>query len=229
MKTNVILKSSDRDLFGIKVRQNTKGEMLSITDLQKSYDKARWMYGWSDRRINDIISGKDFRERLYHLLKERDMVKTDISAFIEMYKKEGAVKTMKGLGVWKTTGRHENRSVMCDPYIWVLVAMEMNPMLYAKVVIWLTDTLVFDRIEAGDEFKPMNAAIKSIIPKPDYATYARLINEKVFGHHQRGMRDLASSAELRKVAEIEKFVTNGIEMGMIKNKEQLIYVLKNHK
>lgn len=229
MVTNVVMKSSDRNLFGVTIRQNTKDQMLSVSDLQKSYEKARWMHGWKDRRIERILSTDDFRERLFHLLKERDLIKTPFSAFIEMVEREGVTKVMKGLKVWKTTGRGNNRMVVCDPYIWVLIAMEMNPMIYAKVVIWLTDTLIFDRIEAGDEFRPMNAAIKSIIDRPDYSKYARMINKKVFGHHQRGMRDLASANELRKIADVEKFVKNTIDMGMVKNDSHLTHIIENYK
>jgi hypothetical protein len=225
MKNNVILKSVDRELFGITIRQNTKDSMLSISDLQKAYEKARFMHGWKERRIERILSTDDFKERAFHLLNERGLLKTPHSVFTEMIEKEGFVKVLKGLGVWKTTGKGENRMVVADPYIWVLVAMEMNPLLYAKVVIWLTDTLIFDRIEAGDEFKPMNSAIKSIIESPKYSEYAILINKSVFGQHQRGIRNLASAKELREIAYKEKFVTDCIESGMIQNEEMLTKVL----
>jgi len=229
MKTNVVLRSTDRELFGITIRQNTKDQMLSISDLQKAYEKARFMHGWSDRRVNDIISTDDFKERLYHLLNERGLVKAEISVFMEMLKNEGITKSLKGLGVWKTTGRGENRMVVADPYIWVLVAMEMNPLLYAKVVIWLTDTLVFDRIEAGTEYQPMNAAIKGVIKKPDYSKYAKAINENVFKTHQRGIRNLASAKELKLITQIEKFVINCINMGVIKNEKHLMNAIINYK
>lgn len=226
MKSNVTLRSTDRDLFGITIRQNTKDSMLSISDLQKAYDKARFMYGWSDRRINDIIGSNDFKERAFYILKERGFVKADISVFMKMLENEGITKSLKGLGVWKTTGKGDNRQVVADPYIWVLIALEMNPMLYAKVVIWLTDTLVFDRMEAGSEYVPMNSAIKEIVPNPNYPEYARLINKKVFGSHMRGMRDLASSQQLKQIADIEKNVTMLIDNGFVKDEEALIKFIK---
>lgn len=228
MKTNVTLKSSDRELFGITIRQNTKNQMLSVSDLQKSYEKARFIHGWGERSYHTVIQSKDFQKRLYHILKERDLIDLGIPKFDEMVEKEGLMKVMKGLGVWKTTGRGETRMTVADPYIWILLAMEMNPMIYAKVIVWLTDTLVFDRIEAGTEFMPMNAAIKTVIGNPDYPEIARSINKKVFGEHIRGVRNLASSKELRKISEIEKFIINAISMGIIKTNEQLMYVINNH-
>jgi len=229
MKSNITLKSTDRNIFGITVRQNTKEQFLSVTDLQRAYEKARWQHGWSDKRVNDILVLDSTKERVYHLLKERDMIKADFPVFMEMVEKDGLTKVMKGLGVYKTTGRGTDKSVMADQYIWMLIAMELNPMLYAKVVIWLTDSLIFDRIDAGTEYLPMNTAIKSLVGKPDYASYAKEINIRVFGHHQTGMRNIASSKELRKIADIEKFIINAIEQKWLKNHEMIINAIKNYK
>ena len=118
---------------------------------------------------------------------------------------------------------------MADPYVWVLLAMELNPMLYAKVIIWLTDTLIFNRIEAGSEYLPMNAAIKKCIGNPDYTKFAKAINVAVFGKHMTGMRNLASAKELRKITEIEKFVINAIERGWLKKEEQILEAIKTYK
>lgn len=227
MKNNRVLKSTDRDLFGVTIMQNTKDSFLSVGDLQKAYEVARWQHGWSDRRINDILQYKPIQERIYYILKERDIIKTGVPAFMEMIEKEGVVKVLKGLGVYKTTGARHTKQTFCDPYVWVLLALELNPMIYAKVIVWLTDTLIFDRIEAGTEYMPMNAKIKSIVDKPNYPQYARLINEKVFGKHISGMRDLASASELRKIADTEKMVIKAIDMEWIKDEKGLIEFLKS--
>ena len=228
MKTNVTLKSSDRELFGVTIRQNTKNQMLSVGDLHKAYEKARFMHGWSDRPVQSIMRTTEFQERCFYILQERGSVNMQICTFTDMLKKEGITKVLKGLGVWKTTGKADNRLTLADPYIWVLLAMEMNPMIYAKVVVWLTDSLIFDRLEAGTEYMPMNSAIKGILKNPNYPKYAQEINIKVFGEHIRGVRNLASAKELRKISDIEKFVTNAITIGMIKTEVQLIYVIKNY-
>lgn len=229
MKSSVVLQSTDRTIFDVTVKQQTKDKFMSITDLQTAYEKARWVHGWNDRRVNDILQNTFVQERVYYLLAERGFIKTTFPAFMETVKNEGVVKFMKSLGVWKTTGRGAERSVYCDPYVWVLLAMELNPMLYAKVVFWLTDSLIFDRIEAGNEYRPMNSAINMIVPNPDYSKYAKMINKKVFGHHQSGMRNLASASELRKIADIEKFITQGIEMGMITHEAGILKALEMYR
>lgn len=227
METNVVMNSKDRELFGVIIKQETKTGFLSVSELQKAYEVARWQYGWSDRKIADIMQTQEFKERVYYLLKNQDVIKTDFMGFIELVDKEGVTKVLKGLGAYKTTGARHTKTTFANPYIWILLAMELNPMIYATVVTWLTDSLIFDRIEAGDEFKPMNLAIKSIIPNPDYRKYSIAINEKVFGKHLTGMRNLASSQELKKITKIEQFISQGINMGMIKNDQQIEYSIKN--
>lgn len=230
MKTNVVIHSSDRNLFGTIIRQNTKdGQSFSVSDLQKAYNHARFQHGWSLKRIDNVMTTKDFQERCYHILNERGVIKTTIHGFMEMIEKEGVVKVLKGLKVWKTGGRGENKSTFCDPYIWVLLAMELNPLIYAKVVIWLTDSLIFNRVLAGSDFAPMNRAIASIVSEPDYPRYAREINLKVFGRHERGIRDTATQDELRLISDVEKFIIQSIEMGMIANETQLIKVIELYK
>jgi hypothetical protein len=222
MKSNIVLSSSDRELFGVTIRQNTKEQFLSVTDLQKAYEKARWQYCWSQQNISMMLNYEKTQERIYYLLLENNSIKVSLLSFMEMVKKEGMTKVLKGLGIYKTTGRGSEKQVMCDPYIWTLLAMELNPMIYAKVVVWLTDSLIFQRIEAGTEYMPMNSAIKSIVAEPNYPKYARAINEKVFGQHQTGMRNLASAKELRKISDIEKFIIQSIEIGFLRSESDVI-------
>ena len=222
MKTNVVLSSADRELFGIAIRQNTKDSFLSISDLQGAYEIARWQYGWSDRKVSDIMQTSEFKDRVFYILESQGFIKTNIVGFMDMVNKEGIAKVLKGLNVYKTTGARSTKQTFANPYIWILLAMELNPMIYAKVIIWLTDTLIFDRIDAGSEYMPMNAKIKEIIEFPNYSEYAKAINKKVFGQHQTGMRNLASAKELRKIADIEKQVIVAIEMGWIDTEKKLL-------
>jgi hypothetical protein len=228
MKTNVTLNSADRELFGISIRQNTKDSFLSISDLQSAYETARWQYGWSDRKIADIMQTNEFKERVFYVLENQGVIKTNIMGFMEMVENEGIARVLKGLGVYKTTGARATKQTFANPYIWILLALELNPMIYAKVIIWITDSLIFDRIEAGTEFLPMNSAIKKIVISPDYPKFAKAINNKVFGKHISGMRNLASAKELRKIADIEKFVTQSIEMGFLRNEGDVLLAIEKH-
>ncbi len=227
METNIILKSKDRELFGIVIKQETKTGFLSVSELQKAYEAARWQYGWSEKKISDVLNWTATKERLFYVLVNKGVIKTSLNVFMEMVEKEGITKVLKGLGVYKTTGARSSKTVMCDPYVWVSIALELNPMIYGQVICFITDSLIFDRVEAGDNFRPMNKAICSIVQNPDFKKYSIAINERVFGKHLTGMRNLASSSELKKVTKIEQFLTQGIEMGMIKQDNQIMYAIAN--
>lgn len=229
MKTNVTLKSSDRELFGITIRQNTKGQFLSVSDLQKAYDKAKWMHGWTGQTVNQVMQTDGFVKKCFGVLLEAGVIKVDISTFMKMCEKEGITKVLKGLDVYKTTGRGSDKTIMANPYVWMTIALELNYILYGKVIVWLTDSLIFDRVEAGSEYLPMNAAIKSLVAKPDYPSFAKAINIRVFGEHQTGMRNIASSKELRKIADIEKFVINAIDQKWLKSESDVIKAIKNYR
>lgn len=226
MKTNVIMTSKDRELFGITIKQETKTGFLSISELQKAYNIAKWEYGWGEINIASLMQSNKMIERVYYILKERDFINIEFSTFTEQCKESGITKVLKNLGIWKTNGRGENRTVMCDPYIWVSIALELNPMIYARVVIWLTDSLIFDRVSAGRDYSPMNDSIKKILPNPEYYKYAIAINERVFGKHYPGMRNDASANELRTITRIEQFIISAISMNMIKNEEDILNIIK---
>jgi hypothetical protein len=228
MKSNIILQSTDRDLFGITIRQNTKEQFLSVTDLQKAYEKGKWMYGWTGQTINQLLLTDELAKKCYGVLLECDLIKCDMSKFMEMVHENSLISVLKGLGVYKVTGRGENKQVMAHPYIWMSIAIELNYVLYGKVIKWVTDTLIFDRIEAGNEYKPMNSAINTIVSKPNYPLFAKEINKKVFGSHITGMRNLASSKELRQIADIEKMIIKAIENKWIQNEESIISFIQNY-
>lgn len=229
MVTNVTMKSQEsRELYGVVIRQETKNSFLSLTDLQEAYTHARVENGWHDKRIRDILTYEENTERIFYLLKEQELLgdKSDLTRFYEDVKKDGLVKVLKQLGVYKTAGRGENKQTLCNPYIWVLVAMELNPQLYAKVVMWLTDKLITNRIEACDLNKELRSAMAANIPSPDYPYINKTLNIKIFGHHETGMRNLASEEELHKLYRLEENIAFCIRQGFYKTNEDVIEGIK---
>jgi hypothetical protein len=226
MKTNIIMKSEkDRELFGVVIKQETKTGFMSLTDLQEAYTHARVLNGWRDKRIDHIIKQVENSERIYYLLKEQGLVNVSIDTFTEMVEKDGLIKVLKKAGVYKTTGRGENKTVMCNPYIWVLVAMELNPQLYAKVVTWLTDKLILNRIEAGNMCKALNSALYKI-KNTDFSKIAIELNKKVFGKHEAGIRNTRSKEELEKLYRLEDRLAFAIERGYIKSTDEIIKAIR---
>jgi hypothetical protein len=228
MKSNVMIASTDRELFGTTIRQNTKEEFLSVTDLQKAYEKGKVINGWNGQSVNQLLQNEGPAEKCYGVLLEANLINCDFSHFMEMVRNTSLVAVLKELKVYKVTGRSENKQVMAHPYIWMTIAMELNYIIYGKVVKWLADTLIFDRIEAGDKFKPMNSALCRLLEKPDYRKYATEINLRVFGEHMTGMRNKASAKELRLISEIENTVTKAIEHRWVNTEEEILNLIKTY-
>lgn len=223
MKTNVILESQSRNLFGQIVRQQTKDGMLNLSDLQEAYTIARVKNGWVEKNINRIMEND--KETLFYLLEKQGFIKVQISIFMENIKIQGFAKYMKTLGVYKTTGARNTKTVWVNPYIWVMVAMELNPIFKAEVIGWLTDALIINRIEAGNFYKELSRAM-SKFSNVDYVRVAKGLNYCVFGKHETGLRNTATKEQLKELERLESRLAFAIDMDYIKNFDDLIIELQ---
>lgn len=224
MKTNVVMRSTDRKLFGVTVRQETKTGFLNLSDLQNAYEIARGIHGWKDKQYQDVINQKENSERVFYILEEQGLVNTDFSVFTEQVEKQGVIRYLKSINAYKTSGLAKSRTVWCNPYIWTLIAMELNPKLYAKVMTWLTDSLILNRIEAGDFYKGFSRSIAKF--GPDYVRVAKALNYIVFNNHAPGIRNTGTKQQLTELADLEKNLAFSVDMGDIKTNEDLIKRLK---
>ena len=64
MESNIVLKSKDRELFGVVIKQETKNGFLSLIKLQKSYEIARRQYGLSEINIESLMQSAKIVERV---------------------------------------------------------------------------------------------------------------------------------------------------------------------
>lgn len=226
MKTNVTMVSEhDRALYGVVIKQETKTGFMSLTDLQEAYTHARVVNGWPSKHLTEIFRDTDNVERIFYVLKEQGFIKSQFSEFMESVESDGIVRVLKACGTYKTTGRGENKRVMCNPYIWVLVAMELNPQLYAKVVTWLTDRLILNRIEAGNFYKSLSSAL-SRMQFPDYKSIAIALNKRIFGRHEIGIRNTGSEAQLEELARLEDRIAFAIERKYIRSNAEIIAAIE---
>lgn len=228
MKTNVIMKSNeDRNLFGIVIRQETKTGFLNLSDLQECYTRKRILEGWNEKRIDNILNYKDSHERIYYLLKEQGVIIPTPVGFIEEVEKQGIVTTLKKYGVFKTTGARHTKTSWCNPYIFTLIALELNPEFYARVVMWITDKLIINRIEAGNFCTALNSSIRKFNPDGNqYMTLAKALNYIVFRKHEAGIRNTGTKEQLRQLAGIEEKMAFAIDMGYINSFDMLLEELR---
>lgn len=225
METNVIMNSSDRELFGHIIRQETKTGFLSLTDLQTVFDSIKTKKGWINKQINELISRKENVERIYYILEKQNIINLDLSKFIEMVDNNGIATTLKAFGAYRTTGARVKRNVWCNPYIWILIALELSPEMYANAVIWLTDSLILDRIEAGNMYKGLTSAMKRF-NNVNYAKLGAALNYVVFGKHEMALRNKGTESQLKELHNLERSLAFSIESGYITSFDQLLNDLR---
>ena len=229
------MRSKDRILFDVVIRQDTKDSFLNLSDLNKAYARAREINGWSIKHLDDILKTNSNIERIYYIIREQiinEVDKTEKTRFYETYPdytsfkevvdKVGLPKVLKKLHLYRMVGRGENREVICNPYIWVLVAMEMNPILYAKVVGWVRDRLILRRIEASTLNRKLADALKNKFQNPEYCRINIALNERVYGKHMRGIRNTSKEQgliSLNGLQEVMAYLTNH---NIIHNQNELI-------
>lgn len=225
MKSNVILTSQDRELFGVKIRQQTQNGMLSLSDLEEAYTHARVKHGWPEKNINRIMN--DNTEVLFYLLEKQGIIIKPLCLFTENIEKQGFAKYMKSIGAYKTTGARATKQVWVNPYIFVMVAMELSPVFKASVIDWLTDSLIINRIEAGSFYRELSSAMSSLnVDQNDYIYIAKALNHIVFNRHEAGIRNSATQKELAEMKNIEEKLAFAIKMGYVKNLDQLLDTMR---
>lgn len=225
MKTNIVLSSSDRELFGTTIRQETKTGFLNLSDLSEAYTQARVRNGWVEKNIDRIMN--DNIETIFYLLQKQGVITLQMSSFIETVKDVGFAKYMKSIGAYKTTGARHTKTVWVNPYIFVMVAMDLNPLFKANVIGWLTDQLIINRIEAGNFCKALNVSIGKFSPDGNqYMTLAKALNFIVFGKHEVGIRNTGTKEQLKELASIEEKMAFAIDMGYISSFDMLLKELR---
>lgn len=226
MKTNVIMKSEqDRNLFGITIRQETKTGFLNLSDLTEAYTHARVKNGWAEKNIGRIM--EDNLETIFYLLEKQGIITIPMCTVIEQVDNNGFAKYMKSIGAYKTTGARHTKTIWINPYIFVMVAMELNPIIKAQVIGWLTDQLILNRIEAGNFCKALNSSVQKFNPDGNnYITLAKALNHIVFGKHEAGIRNSGTKEQLKKLSSIEEKMAFAIDMGYINSFDELVSELR---
>jgi hypothetical protein len=224
MKTIVTMNSPDRNLFGVTIRHQTNG-FLNLNDLQEAFTRLRIQEGLPEKRVDHILNYKDNHERIYFLLKEQGVIIPTVAGFMEEVENKGIVTTLKRYKQYKTTGARKTKAISCNPYIWTLVALEMSPQLYAKVVTWLADKLLINRIEAGNFYKALSSAITRF-PHANYSLIAKALNYIVFNKHEPGIRNTGTQSQLKELEELERKMAFAIDMGYITSQSQLVNDLR---
>lgn len=219
---------NDKVLFGIPIRCDEETSFMSLTDLQEAYLRKRVVEGWSDKRIEGILSNKNSSERIYYIIKDKYIRGISLSSFISDVSNTSLVKTLKSLGVYKSTGRGSNRLVMCAKEIWMMIAMELHPSIYNECINMFGSSGISDSaivyIRGRNEYNDMYRSLSSFFSSDDIYRIILSINKSVTGDCDKY---LYTKQESERIVCIQKDICKFIKSGMFESVDDVIDILTN--
>ena len=138
MKTEVIMK---REIFGKEIKQKSKSEYFSATDLTKAGNSWRIANGLSVFNMSLWLKQEGVQ----------DFIKT-------LEGREGRPVVVKSRG--------RNSQTWVHPYVFIDMALAISPKLKIEVYEWLYDHLLKYRNDSGDSYKKMAGSVINLIKNP---------------------------------------------------------------
>lgn len=130
MKTEVVMK---REIFGREISQKSKSEFFSATDLVKAGNIWRATQGRELFNMKAWFQQKGTKEFISELEKE--------------------------YGKIKISGRGRGNHTWVHPFLFIDMALAIDPKLKIEVYKWLYDSLLKYRNSSGDSYKKMSGAL----------------------------------------------------------------------
>ena len=235
MKSNVVLQSKDRVLLGVNVSVMSKDGYVCITDATEALNKKRLSNGMQTKKVGEIISTSAFNERcneLVNKLSNRELLKRENYRLKNNNMKINGLIDLGKMGLAYKKGRGEAQKWFVNPYLFVMIALEMDPEIYAEVIIWLTDGLIENRNQAGDAYIKMCSAVSKVVSDKNELSdkikrVAKGINFVVFNRHEDGIRNSASKDELNDIIAIENVIAALVDGNFLKDYNSIINYLGN--
>lgn len=206
MKTNQILK---RPMGSFSVYQRTSDGMFNATTLLKQWN---------------TFSGQ--KKVMAHYF-ENDAT----MEFVSVIESKENFTHRNSVYVKSRASRGENAGTWMHPLLFIDFAMWINPSFKYDVLKFVYDQLIQFRIEAGDTYREMCAAIMKISRKEDLTknikNIATALNYIVYGRHEREIRNREAEEEtMKELLKLQIKVTELVNDGFIKTYDQLIIHLR---
>lgn len=194
MKTSVIMQ---RDLNGVKVRQDSKTMFFNANDLLDLYNST----SGEQKRLQNYLDNQSTKDTESAILRE-----------IQNNSKESEFEN----GVIQTK-RGKNGGTWMHPYLFIDFGMWLSADFKVTVIKWFYDNLIQLRNDAGDSFKDVNKALFEMYPTSThfaYANEAKMINKLVFGKPDKDQRNLATEKQLALLKALQKADIHLIAKGL---------------
>ena len=206
MKTNVnmIRKMGDFDVI-----QRTKDGMFNATSLLKQWNKTQ--------KQKKILY--DF-ERLNATKEFMQLLENEVTGNSPLPDNQIVSKTRSKTN---SKGVKEPGEVWMHPYLFIDFAMWLNPVFKIQVIKFMHDQLIEFRHMAGDNYKSLSGSVARLAQgnQENYKEIARMLNHIVFGKHESGIRQFASSQQLRELSVLQEKAAFLIDMGYVNDIDDL--------
>lgn len=189
------------------------------------FDGNHLLYQWKKKHstckdsVSDFIAQSKVRSFIEEL--ERDLGNYTLPQKWGMTDLQ-SVKAIKGRNTSK--GKTKDQVWMC-PYLFIKFAMWISPKFELSVIKFVYDELVKNRHKAGDNYLTLSSAISSF-PDSDYRKTAIAMQWVVFNKTGKELRQNATEEQLQEIYELEHQLTFSINMGFVKNQEELLVLLR---
>lgn len=215
MKTNQLMM---RRMGDFKVTQRTKDGYFDGGDLLRQWNSVK---GNEQRKMDEFLLAKrtrDFIDALIEESNEKGLGENSPKIDNQVVKRSRVKEKGKA-------GRPKEE-VWMNPILFAKFAMWINPRFEVKAIRFVYDEMIKFRNLAGGSYPSMCKAVSSILPeemfKDKIKDLARSLNIIVYGYHETGIRDkIGDEAKVREMHELEHQITQWINLGLIRNYEQL--------
>mgnify|MGYP003184098418 CR=1 FL=1 len=214
MKSNLILSSESRELLGRNISVMSKDGFVCITEVMEALNEKRKSMGLESRRLDHLLSINDICTVRNLTVQNHEL-------------KINKITDLKKYGMAYRRGKGEGQKWYVNPYFFVMVALELDPEIYAKVIIWLHDGFIEDRNAAGEAYIKMSSAVAMLVSDKSQLSdkisrVAKAINFIVFNKHESGIRNTATNNQLNDIVAVENVITGVIDGGFIDTYDKLI-------
>lgn len=207
MKTNQIMV---RPMGEFNVTQRTKDGFFNATSLLKQWNEKTGM----KKEVTKFLDLESTTE-LVKVIMCRENLHTQDYTYVK-----------------SRASRGDNAGTWMHPVLFIDFAMWINPTFKYDVIKFVYDEMIKFRNLSGDAYPTMCKAVKSILPEDIFREkvkdLARSLNIIVYGKHESEMRNkFAEESKLRELYELEMNIAQWIEIGIVKNYQQLKSALTN--
>lgn len=216
MKTNQIL---ERPMGNFKVLQRTVDGYFDANDLLRQWNAVP---GNTRRRMDKFLESDNTKAFMIALAKDESQ-RSKMTIGVNQL-----VTTIKGRN---TKDGKTLDKVYMNPLLFIKFAMWINPEFEVKVLRFVYDQLIQYRNDAGDAYREMNSALKTIVHpnllQAAIKNVARALNYVVYGAHETGMRNkVGEELKARELLELERDVAKSIKRGFIKTYDECMNFLR---